>query len=91
MDEMLKPSFDRTFDKNSQELFPENENLNSQTDIRVNLLSLRLDKFAQFLQLYPFKQGKYLGKLYPVSQKAIKPVFMICPNTTVCSTSTCNP
>jgi hypothetical protein len=50
------------------------------TDVAVNL------------NLTPYDdQDDYMGKLLPVSHKAIQPVHIICPRSLVCGTATCRP
>ena len=44
------------------------------------------------LNLTPYDdQDAYMGKLLPISHKAIQPVHMICPGSLVCGTATCRP
>ena len=55
-------------------------------------VAMKLDEMAKMLKLHPYdKGGKFTGKLKPVSQKAIQPVHVICPDAVVCQTITCSP
>jgi hypothetical protein len=61
-------------------------------DEMLTVISTKLVALAQVLQFYPVNsQGRYMGKLKPVSQKAIQPILIVCPSTIECETSTCNP
>jgi len=58
----------------------------------LQVTSVKLISFAQLLHYYPVnQQGKFMGKLKPVSQKAIQPIHIICPSSVECETMTCNP
>ena len=58
----------------------------------VNVISTNLDALAKTLGLYPYdSNGKFKGKLKPVSHESIQPVHMICPEDVVCQTAKCNP
>ena len=60
--------------------------------INVIEVSLKLDALAKLLKLHPYnKKGKFLGKLKPVSCDKISPVHVICPDSIVCETMSCNP
>ncbi|TFK36079.1 hypothetical protein BDQ12DRAFT_699783 [Crucibulum laeve] len=54
-------------------------------------LGIKLDNLAKALNLYPYKNGKYKGKLKPVSHVAIKPVLVICPDSAECEEMSCKP
>jgi hypothetical protein len=64
----------------------------SMTEEKVAIaLGLKIDALAKLLDLYPYKMnGKFKGNLRPVSQEAIQPVHIICPETAVCQTQACN-
>ncbi|KAF8231805.1 hypothetical protein L208DRAFT_1275308, partial [Tricholoma matsutake] len=50
----------------------------------VNVICTNLDALAKTLGLYPYdSNGKFKGKLKPVSHESIKPVHMICPEAVV--------
>ncbi|EDR13066.1 uncharacterized protein LACBIDRAFT_322487 [Laccaria bicolor S238N-H82] len=56
---------------------------------KVKLVAGKLNDMAVKLNLTPYDdQDAYMGKLLPVSQKAIQPVHMICPGSLVCGTAT---
>jgi hypothetical protein len=58
----------------------------------VTKISLMLYSFAKLLKLHPFnRKGKFTGKLKPVSHDDISPVHVICPDSVVCETLSCNP
>jgi hypothetical protein len=62
------------------------------TDQQIITLSLKLDGLAKVLKLHPFnKHGEFTGKLKPVSLKGIKPALVICPDSVVCETLSCQP
>ena len=55
-------------------------------------LGLKLDLLAKLLKLYPYNaKGQFTGKLKPVSNKNIEPAYVICPDSVVCETFTCDP
>ena len=55
-------------------------------------LGNKLDLFAKMLQLHPIDMdGKFKGKMKPISHDELKPVIMICPDAVECETMTCNP
>lgn len=56
------------------------------------VLAMKLDSMAKLLGLYPYnKDGKFTGKIKPVSHKAVEPVHVICPDAVICQTMTCKP
>lgn len=58
----------------------------------LTIMCTKLVTLAQVLQFYPKDgHGNFLGKLKPVSQKAIQPTLIICPSSAECETITCNP
>jgi hypothetical protein len=58
----------------------------------TSTISLKLDGLAKVLQLHPYdKQGRFLGKLKPVTEESIEPVLIICPISMECVTGTCQP
>ena len=59
---------------------------------KVKLVAEKLNNMAVNLNLTPYdEQDGYMGKLLPISHKAIQPVHMICPGSLVCGTATCRP
>jgi hypothetical protein len=51
-----------------------------------------LDVFGKALRLYPYdSNGRFQGKLKPVSYESIQAVHIICPNAVVCQTASCKP
>ena len=61
-------------------------------DQTLQVISTKLVALAEILQYYPLDdEGNFLGKLQPVSLKAIQPILMICPDAVVCETLSCNP
>jgi hypothetical protein len=64
----------------------------STRDQAIPVISTKLVALAQLLQFYPLDdEDNFLGKLPPVSQKSIKPTLIICPDSVVCETMSCNP
>jgi hypothetical protein len=58
----------------------------------LTILSLKLDGFANVLQLSPYDQhGQFQGHLKPISHALIQPIHIICPSAVVCETVSCNP
>lgn len=58
----------------------------------INEICTNLDALAKALGLYPYdSNGKFKGKLKPVSHESIQPVHIICPEAVVCQTAKCNP
>lgn len=58
----------------------------------VDEISAHLDGLAKILGLYPYdSNGKFKGKLNPVSFESIQPVHIICPDAVVCQTAKCKP
>ncbi|EDR02974.1 uncharacterized protein LACBIDRAFT_331901 [Laccaria bicolor S238N-H82] len=54
---------------------------------KVKLVAGKLNDMAVSLNLTPYDdQDAYIGKLLPVSQKAIQPVHMICPGSLIMNT-----
>jgi hypothetical protein len=62
------------------------------SDQQIISLSFKLDNLAKVLKLYPYdKNGKFKGKLKPISLKEIQPVQVICPDSVICETMSCEP
>ena len=74
-------------------LFKKSENKGGMTEDQMFVaLGSKLDLFAKMLQLHPIdKDGKFKGKMKPISHDELKPVIMICPDAVECETMTCNP
>ncbi|EDR02933.1 uncharacterized protein LACBIDRAFT_331942 [Laccaria bicolor S238N-H82] len=74
-------------------LFKKSENKGGMNEDQVFVaLGNKLDLFAKMLQLHPIdKDGKFKGKMKPISHDELKPVIMICPDAVECETMTCNP
>jgi len=57
---------------------------------KITALSLKLDALARDLHLHPYdSNGKFQGKLQPISNKLIQPVHIICPDAMECQTLAC--
>ena len=68
------------------------ERSNDTVDEKVRSLGLKLNSLAMLLRLHPYNEkGKYMGRIKPISQRDIQPVYIICPEAVVCETTTCNP
>jgi len=68
----------------------EGDDLSSHDEAK--LIAKKLHYLAVDLNLTPYDdQDRYMGKLLPISLKAIQPIHMICPDSLVCSTATCQP
>ena len=76
-------------DTDQNQLYANQETAVSDT---VNKICTNLDALAKLLGLYPYdSNGKFKGKLKPVSHESIQPVHIICPEDVVCQTAKCNP
>ncbi|KAF8999983.1 hypothetical protein BDQ17DRAFT_1427467 [Cyathus striatus] len=76
----------------SDDLFEDDEITEYTTEKgRSILLSLKLDKMAKLLKLYPFNKERkvFEGQLKPVSHASIDPVHIICPIAAECETLSC--
>jgi hypothetical protein len=78
---------------NSQQLFQKHDiGKESTSDQALTVISTKLVALAHILQFYPSDgKGNFLGKLQPVSQKAIQPTLVIFPDSAECKTMSCNP
>jgi hypothetical protein len=77
-------------EKNSLYHGEEGENLSPADESK--LIANKLNNLAVNLKLTPYDdQGAYVGKLLPISLKAIQPIHIICPASIVCGTATCRP
>jgi len=57
----------------------------------ISSLSTKIDLLAKVLDLFPYNdRGQFTGKLLPVSNKNIQPVFCLCPEAYECETASCN-
>ncbi len=74
-------------------ILSENDVNNGMEDEQITIaIAMKLNAMAKLLNLQPYdNEGKFTGKLRPVSHKAIEPIHIICPNAVVCKTETCNP
>jgi hypothetical protein len=69
----------------------ENIGTMSEDDITKGI-SRKIDAMANVLDLSPYNsQGRFKGKLKPISYSSIEAVYVICPNSFVCETTSCNP
>jgi len=58
---------------------------------KTTILARKLDKIANLLTLSPYDtDGDYKGKLLPISQSKIEPVYTICPTSFICGTLSCH-
>lgn len=65
---------------------------NFSRDNQDKCLSIKLDELSRLLNLYPYTtDGKYMGKLKPISHDEIKPALVICPESIVCEDTRCQP
>lgn len=55
-----------------------------------DVLSRKLDGFAECLGLTPYRKGSFHKKLLPVSQKSIQPEYVICPLDMECTKPGCH-
>ena len=73
-------------------LYDDEEEDNLTPHDKVKLIAGKLNDMAVNLNLTPYDdQDAYIGKLLPISHRAIQPVHMICPGSLVCGTATCRP
>ena len=89
---LIRALTDQLGNKKDQ-LFKKSEDKGGMTEDQMFVaLGNKLDNFAKMLQLHPIdKDGKFKGKMKPISHDELKPVIMICPDAVECETMTCNP
>ncbi|TFK70975.1 hypothetical protein BDN72DRAFT_738276, partial [Pluteus cervinus] len=59
-------------------------------EVRITSLCSHLDNLADLLSLLPVDNNdKFTKDLKPVSQQAIKAVYIICPQSSICQTQSC--
>ena len=70
-----------------------NQNIGTMSDDDITKgISKKIDAMANVLHLYPYNsQGHFKGKLKQISYNSIEAVYVICPNSFVCETTSCNP
>ena len=70
-----------------------NQNIGTMSDDDITKgISKKIDAMANNLHLYPYNsQGHFKGKLKQISYNSIEAVYVICPNSFVCETTSCNP
>jgi len=57
----------------------------------ISHIGVKLDGFAKILKLNPYsKHGRFRGKLKPISEQNIKPVHIVCPESSECETFECH-
>jgi hypothetical protein len=57
----------------------------------IDSIGIKLDSLSKVLNLHPYsKHGAFLGKLNPVSEDDIAPVYVICPESMECETYGCD-
>jgi hypothetical protein len=57
----------------------------------ISTLAAKLDLLSKTLDLFPYNErGQFTGKLLPISNKNIEPVFCISPDAYECETTSCN-
>jgi hypothetical protein len=57
----------------------------------ISRLSVRMENMAKLLQLYPYRDNGTKKPTTTFSHSAIEPIYIICPSTNICETSTCKP
>lgn len=74
---------------NQNQLYADQETVALDT---VNEICKNLEALAKVLGLYPYdSNGKFKGKLKPISHESIQPLQIICPDAVVCQTAKCKP
>jgi hypothetical protein len=59
-------------------------------DRKIVAIGDKLDHLSKILDLYPYDdKGHFQGKLKPTSHDELKPVLLICPNSSFCVTKQC--
>ncbi|KIL53912.1 hypothetical protein M378DRAFT_93385, partial [Amanita muscaria Koide BX008] len=88
----LGSAVQRRLDKDQETLLKESDIDAAGSKEKATIsLGLKMDGLARVLQLCPItKAGRYKGKLKPVSQRQIQPVYTVCPLTATCQTASCN-
>jgi hypothetical protein len=72
-------------------LFHDEESKSSHPNQVTTSIGLKLDQFSKLLGLHPHDDNKKLEKLKPISNTAIEPVYIICPQSMECETVSCRP
>jgi uncharacterized Zn finger protein (UPF0148 family) len=81
----------KTNQKKMKSLFTKDERPSDLTGSEAReLLSIKLDSFANLLGLNPFgEDGKLIQKIYPISNDEIQPILVLCPTSYVCMDGEC--
>ncbi|KIJ93274.1 hypothetical protein K443DRAFT_112283, partial [Laccaria amethystina LaAM-08-1] len=59
-------------------------------DLKIVAIGDKLDHLSKILDLYPYDdKGQFQGKLKPTSHDELKPVLLVCPNSSFCVTKQC--
>lgn len=75
--------------KKSHHLFSDHEEEQLSSSDKVKVIAKKLERMAIDLDLTPYNDDEYTGKLVPVSLEKIQPVLTICPPSIVCCTGGC--
>ena len=82
----------KTNEKKLKSLFTKDERPSDLTGSEATeILSIKLDSFANLLGLNPFKDGKFIQKIQKISNDAIQPILVLCPKSYVCMNGACQP
>ena len=79
--------------KKMKSLFKQDEMpLNVLGEEATELTSIKLNAFANFLNLNPYgSDGIFKQKLYPISNSSIEPLLVLCPTSYCCMDGACQP
>jgi hypothetical protein len=73
-----------------QPLKMKNVNKEMSEEEETTALGLKLDSLAKLLDLHPYDEnGRFQGKLQPISDELIRPAHIICPDAMECQTLEC--
>ena len=87
----LARALEEKLGQNTDRLFQKSEHKSSLNNNQVqNTIAIKLDALSKLLKLYPYDAQGQRQTLKQVSEKAIKPALVICPNSIECQTVTCN-
>jgi hypothetical protein len=87
----LARALEKKLDNDADSLFRTSDSKSElSNDQVINSIGVKLDGLSKILNLHPYsKQGRFLGKLKPISNHIIEPIHVICPMSMECETSSC--
>jgi len=87
----LARALEEKLGQNTDRLFQKSEHKSTLNNNQVqHAIAFKLDALSTLLKLYPYNAQGQRQTLKQVSEKAIEPALVICPNFMECQTVTCN-